>query len=76
MLTGPCPICSLNELMEINEMNHDIGLDMLTIEFTCFNCKSNFHFRIEADEHIDKYLEKVEDHPEKIARDVLMIKKG
>ncbi|MFW3145597.1 MAG: hypothetical protein ACMUIE_02150 [Thermoplasmatota archaeon] len=62
--------------MEIKQMNHDIGQDMLKIDFVCSKCKSFFHFKIEDDKQIEKYLEKVEDHPEKIARDVLMIKKG
>jgi hypothetical protein len=76
MLSGPCPICDAKELMEIKEMNHDIGEDTLKIDFTCFNCKSFFQFDIEDQEHIMKYLQKVENHPEKIARDVLIIKKG
>ncbi|MGA1792464.1 MAG: hypothetical protein ACMUHM_00780 [Thermoplasmatota archaeon] len=76
MLTGPCPICSYNELMEIKEMNHDIGQDMLKIIFTCGKCRSSFDFQIEDEKHIEKYLSKVEDHPEKLARDVLLIRKG
>jgi len=76
MLSGPCPICNSKELMEIKEMNHDIGLDILKIDFTCFNCKSFYQFQIEDQKHIIKYLQKVEHHPEKIARDVLIIKKG
>ena len=76
MLTGPCPICSYNELMEIKEMNHDIGQDRLKIKFICEKCRSYFDFQIEDDKHIEKYLAKVEDHPEKLARDVLLIRKG
>lgn len=75
MLSGPCPICCSEELLEIKEMNHDIGSDTLRIDFICYDCKSLLQFHIEHKKHIMKYLQKVEIHPEKIARDVLMIKK-
>jgi hypothetical protein len=45
------------------------------IDFSCENCRSFFQYHIEDQEQIVKYLQKVENHPEKIARDVLIIKK-
>ena len=66
MLNIHCPVCGDEGPLPVDIFNHDVVKPRIDAGISCDICKSIIKFQITNADHIKEYLNKIEDHPDKV----------
>ena len=66
MLKIRCPVCDDEGPLSVDSFNHDVVKPRIKAGISCDRCKYIITFKITNSVYIQEYLNKVEDHPDKV----------
>ena len=66
MLKINCPVCNDKGPISVDMFNHDVVKPLIKAGISCDICKTKINFQIVNHKHIQEYLDKIEDHPDKV----------